>query len=151
MLLDEQGIHNSLGILRFAHSIKHTKVPKGSVWRIGPNRGVWKLVAGAPSVAKLNAVPQAPTEKETELLKASGLKAIEIGIELKALRAEAGLDDPDATVEQIQESFNAKQEVENSLYDLQLEQNQERFDNGLILEEERNAQKELFGRNFLFG
>ena len=83
------------------------------------------------------------TEKETELLKASGLKAIEIGIELKALRAEAGLDDPDATVEQIQESFNAKQEVENSLYDLQLEQNQERFDNGLILEEERNAQKEL--------
>lgn len=82
-------------------------------------------------------------EKELQLIRSSGQRAIEIELELKALRAEAGLTDPNATNEQIQAAYDAKKEVENALFDLDLIENEQRFIDGTILEQERNNQKAL--------
>ena len=59
------------------------------------------------------------------------------------MRAEAGIADPNATAEQLEEAFNAKLEIEDAQYNMQLETNQARFEEGLIVEAERNAQKSL--------
>ena len=82
-------------------------------------------------------------EKKLQLERESGERAIALQQELKLLRAEAGLADEDATPDEIRAAFEAKAEVENEVFEMQQATLQERFDNGLILEEERNAQKEL--------
>ncbi len=82
-------------------------------------------------------------EKKLQLEKESGERAIALQQELKLLRAEQGLEDENASPEQIREAYETKAQVENEIYEMQQITLQERFENGLILEAERNAQKEL--------
>lgn len=82
-------------------------------------------------------------EKKLQLERESGERAIALQQELKLLRAEAGLADEDATPDEIRAAFEAKAEVENEVFEMQQAKLQEQFDNGLIIEAERNAQKEL--------
>ena len=96
--------------------------------------------AKAEEAAKLAAEIE---EKKLQLERESGERAIALQQELKLLRAEAGLADEDATPDEIRAAFEAKAEVENEVFEMQQAKLQEQFDNGLIVEAERNAQKEL--------
>ena len=85
--------------------------------------------------------------KKEELLRSSGERAIAIALELKQMRADAGLSDPDATADQILEAYEIKKEVEDAIFEQELASNQERFDAKLITEQERKAQQELLEFN----
>ena len=102
-----------------------------------------KTKAEETKQAALTAKQKEIEDKRLELIRSSGEKAVQIELELKQLRADAGIEDPNATVEQIQQAFEIKQAVEDEQFQIELEKNQSRFDEGLIIEEERKAQEAL--------
>ena len=63
--------------------------------------------------------------------------------ELKLLRAEEGLADPNASVDELAEATQARIDVEQEQYDMQLELLATRFADGLVSDGENNAIKEL--------
>ena len=81
--------------------------------------------------------------KEEELEKASGIRKIEAEIELKLLRAELGLEDPNATFEEKEEDFAKKLEALEAQFQLEQEVKATNQEKESATEAEIRAQKEL--------
>lgn len=77
-------------------------------------------------------------QKELDAEKAQGERIIALKQEQKAALAEAGIEDPNATPEELKKAFEARAEVEQEIFDAEAELIQERFEEGLTNEEEKN-------------
>ncbi len=69
--------------------------------------------------------------------------ALALEMELKEARLEAGLEDPNATIDEILAKYEEKAALEDELYENEQVKIIDRFEQGLITEQEQNARLEL--------
>ena len=94
----------------------------------------------------IQAIEDEAAQKKLESEKKHADNAIALGLENKQARIDAGLNNPDATPEEMKAKYDEQRALDDEIYQLELQKAQEQFDNGLITDAERKeltAQAEL--------